>query len=177
VARTVLAAAPIRKDAHMVEARAQQVMACTPDEFLEFALDVERYAEVDDKLGPFTSVRREGNRVEFEFHPMMPGIPAPSPKMVPKMVAQGVLTPGKRIDVGLAPLPKSRFWHRLMKFNATFVCEPVENGTLVTRTMSVELVPAVRWLLEPVLRRNLPRNVESEVVKAKAYIEQRSNRK
>jgi carbon monoxide dehydrogenase subunit G len=70
-----------------------------------------------------------------------------------------------------------QFWHRLMKFNATFVCEPVENGTLVTRTVSVELVPAVRWLLESVLRRNLPRNVESEVEKAKAHIEQHPSRK
>ncbi|WP_033443386.1 SRPBCC family protein [Saccharothrix sp. NRRL B-16314] len=156
----------------MVEARAQLVMACSPDEFLEFALDVERYAQVDDKLGPFAWVRHEEDRVEFEFHPVMPGIPAPSPKMVPKMIAQGVLTPGKRVDVGLAPLPKSKFWHRLMKFNATFECEPVENGTLVTRTMTVELVPAVRWLLEPVLRRNLPKNIEAEIEKAKTYIEQ-----
>jgi hypothetical protein len=154
----------------MVEARAQQTIACSPDEFLEFVLDVERYAEVDDKLGRFDWVRREGNNVEFKFRPAMPGIPGPSPKMV----ACGVLTPGERVDVGLAPLPKSKLWHKLMKFNASFVCEPVENGTLVTRTMSIELTPAVRWLVDPVLRRTLPKNIESEIEKAKAYIEQRS---
>jgi len=156
----------------MVEARAQQTMACSPDEFLEFVLDVERYSQVDDKLGHFDWVRREGNRVEFKFLPGMPGIPTPSPKLVPKMVAQAVLTPGKRVDVGLAPLPKSRLWHRLMRFNASFACEPVENGTLVTRTMSIEPVAAVRWLLAPILRRELQANIETEVKNAKSYIDE-----
>jgi hypothetical protein len=153
----------------MVKARTRRIMACSPEEFLEFALDVERYAEVDDKLGRFDWVRRQGDHVEFKFRPRMPGIPIPSPKMV----AQGVLTPGERVDVTLSPWPKSKLWHRLMRFSASFACEPVEDGTLVTRTMSVELTPAVRWLLDPVLRRELPRNIESEVEKAKAYIDQR----
>lgn len=148
-------------------------MTCFPDEFLEFAMDVERYAEVDDKLGPMDWVRREGNVVEFKFRPAMPGLPGPAPKMV----ARGVLTPGQRVDVGLSPLPESKLWHRLMRFNASFVCEPVENGTLVTRTMSAELTPAVRWLIDPILRRNLPGNIEVEVRKAKDYIEKRSSRR
>jgi len=157
----------------MVEARGQRTMACSPDEFLDFVLDIERYAEVDDKLGPFDWVRREENRVEFKFRPTMPGIPGPAPKMI----AEGVLTPGKRIDVGLLPLPNNKFWHRLIKFNATFVCEPVENGTLVTRTMSIEPSPAVRWFIDPVLRRKLPGNIESEVENAKVYMEQHSGRR
>ncbi|MFC4376040.1 hypothetical protein ACFO5K_18215 [Nocardia halotolerans] len=156
----------------MVEARAQQIMQCLPEEFLEFAMDVERYAEVDDKIGRFDWVRREGNLVEFKFRPAMPGIPGPAPKMI----AQGRLTPGKRVDVGIAPLPNSRLWHGLMKFNASFVCEPVENGTLVTRTMAAELVPAVRWLVDPILRRNLPGNVETEIAQAKTYIEKQTGR-
>ncbi len=135
-------------------------------------MDVERYAEVDSKLGPFDWVRREGNRVEFKFRPAMPGIPGPAPKMV----AQGVLTPGVRVDVGLAPLPDSKLWHRLMKFNATFECEPVENGTLVTRTMTAEITPAVRWLIDPILRRNLPDNIVTEIAQAKDYIEKRGAR-
>ncbi|MCT2582980.1 SRPBCC family protein [Actinophytocola gossypii] len=155
----------------MVEARAQQTMACSPEEFLEFVLDIERYAQVDDKLGPFDWSRREENRVEFKFRPTMPGIPGPAPKMV----AEGVLTPGKRIDVGLLPPPNNKLWHRLITFNATFVCEPVEDGTLVTRTMTIEAKPAVRWLVEPILRRTLPKSVEAEVRDAKAYLE-RQNR-
>jgi hypothetical protein len=105
----------------MVEARAQKIMACTPDEFLEFAMDVERYASVDNKLGPFDWVRREGNLVQFKFRPAMPGLPGPAPKMV----AQGILTPGRRIDVSLAALPQSKLWNRVMKFNASFACKPV----------------------------------------------------
>ncbi|MCM6778884.1 hypothetical protein NDR87_35960 [Nocardia sp. CDC159] len=151
----------------MVEARAQKFIACTPDEYLEFAMDVERYARVDDKLGPFDWVRREGNHVQFKFRPAMPGLPGPAPKMI----AQGVLTPGKRVDVSLVALPENKLWNRIMKFNASFACEPVENGVLVTRIMAAELNPAVRWLVEPILRRNLPQNIETEVEQAKAYLE------
>jgi hypothetical protein len=151
----------------MVEARAQKIMACTPDEFLEFAMDVERYAGVDDKLGPFDWVRREGNHVQFKFRPAMPGLPGPAPKMV----AQGILTPGRRVDVSLVALPQNKLWHRLMEFSASFACEPVKNGTLVTRVMAAELNPMVRWLVEPILRRNLPGNIEAEVEQAKVYIE------
>ncbi|MFE1591148.1 SRPBCC family protein [Nocardia sp. NPDC058705] len=156
----------------MVQARAQQVIRCLPEEFLEFAMDVERYAEVDDKIGRFDWVHREGNLVEFKFRPAMPGLPGPAPKMV----AQGRLTPGRRVDVGLAPLPRSRLWHGLMKFTASFVCEPVENGTLVTRTMTAELIPTVRWLVEPILRRNLPGNLETEMTQATAYLERHTCR-
>ncbi|WP_024805189.1 hypothetical protein [Nocardia sp. BMG51109] len=156
----------------MVEARVQQIMPCHPEDFLEFAMDVERYAEVDDKIGRFDWVRREGNLVEFKFRPAMPGLPGPAPKMI----AQGRLTPGERVDVGLAPLPDSRLWHGLMKFSASFVCEPVENGTLVTRTMTAELIPAVRRLVDPILRRNLPGNIETEIAQAKAYIERHTGR-
>ncbi|MFI7529475.1 hypothetical protein [Nocardia salmonicida] len=39
--------------------------------------------------------------------------------------------------------------------------------------MSAEITPAVRWLIEPILRRNLPGNIEGEVQKAKTYLEKR----
>jgi hypothetical protein len=151
----------------MVEARVQKIMACTPDEFLEFAMDVECYAGVDDKLGPFDWVRRDGNFVQFKFRPAMPGLPSPAPKMV----AQGILTPGRRVDVSLAALPQNKLWNRVMKFNASFACEPVDSGTLVTRIMAAELNPIVRWLVEPILQRNLPGSIEAEIEQAKVYIE------
>ncbi|WP_232664987.1 SRPBCC family protein [Pseudonocardia sp. TRM90224] len=151
----------------MVEVRTQKVMACTPDEFLEFAMDIGRYADVDDKLGPFDWVRRDGDHVRFKFRPTMPGLPGPAPKMV----AQGVLTPGERIDVSLLALPQNKVWNRLMTFRASFACERVGENTLVTRTMAVQLNPAVRWLVEPILRRTLPANIEIEIERAKAYVE------
>lgn len=154
----------------MVEARTSQVIACTPDEYLAFAMDVEKYAEVDSKIGRFDWVRREGNRVEFKFRPAMPGLPGPAPKMV----AQGILTPGKRVDVTLVALPENKLWNRLMRFNASFECEPASGGILVTRRMAAELSPAVRWLVDPILRRKLPGDIETEVAQAKAYLEQRT---
>ena len=40
-------------------------IACPPREFLEFVMDIERYAEVDDKIGPILWTRRQGNVVTF----------------------------------------------------------------------------------------------------------------
>ena len=64
------------------------MIRCSPEHFLGFVMDIERYAEVDDKLGAFDWVRREGNLVEFRFRPVLPGIPGPAPRMT----AQGRLT-------------------------------------------------------------------------------------
>src|SRR5439155_22651948 len=99
----------------------EQTIRCSPEEFLDFVMDIERYAEVDDKLGAFDWVRREGNLVEFKFRPILPGIPGPAPKMV----ARGRLTPGERIDVTLAPLPHNKLFNRLMTFAASFAVESV----------------------------------------------------
>ena len=35
-------------------------------------MDIERYAEVDDKLGAFDWVRRKENFVEIRFRPVLP---------------------------------------------------------------------------------------------------------
>jgi hypothetical protein len=41
----------------------------------------------------------------------------------------------------------------------------------VTRAMVAELNPMVRWLVEPILRRNLPGSIEAEIERAKVYVE------
>jgi polyketide cyclase/dehydrase/lipid transport protein len=146
---------------------------CSPDDFLGFVMDIERYAEVDDKLGSFDWVRREQDFVEFRFRPILPGIPA----RAPHMTARGRLTPHERIDVSLAPLPLNRVFHRIMTFAASFAVEPADGGTLVRRTFSVEPRPALRWLLDPILRRSLPADIESELRQAKHCLEQRARGK
>ena len=121
---------------------------CSPEEFLGFVMDIERYAEVDDKLGSFDWVRREENFLEFRLRPILPGVPGPAPRMT----AQGRLT-------------------RMLTFAASFAFDRVEEGTLVRRTFGVELRPAFGWLLEPILRRSLPADIENELRQAKRYLE------
>jgi hypothetical protein len=154
----------------MVQAESIQTVACTPDEFLEFVMDIEQYAEVDEKIRPIYWSRRDGNTVEFQFRPKLPGLPLPAPKLVQRVE----LTPGRRIDITNAPLPHNQLGNRMSDFRASFICEPVDGGTRVTRTVEMTFPALVKWLIEPLLKRRLSAAVASELTQAKAHLEQRA---
>ncbi|MFB4270901.1 SRPBCC family protein [Nonomuraea sp. GTA35] len=152
----------------MPEVIAEEIIRCTPEEFLRFVMDAERYAEIDDKIGPIDWVRHSGDLVEFKFRPILPGVPGPAPKLISQMR----LTPGRRVDVQYAPLPHNRLNHRLSRFRASFEAENVGDGTTkVRRTISIDFAPFLRWLLEPVLRRRLAADVKKEIGGAKERLE------
>ncbi|RZQ61602.1 SRPBCC family protein [Amycolatopsis suaedae] len=150
----------------MLSVTVERTIRCTPEELLAFVLDVHRYTEVDDKIGPIDWVRQDGDVTEFRFRSRLPGLPAG-----PKVISRMQLTPGERIDIALAPPPRNRLNHKVSTFSASFVCEPVDDGTRLTRTISLGFHPAIRWLVEPILRRRLPPDVEREVEGAKRYLE------
>lgn len=77
-------------------------IACTPREFLEFVMDIERYAQVDDEIAPILWTRRQGNVVTFACRPRLAGL------RQPKVVQTMRLTPGERIDIALTPRPANR---------------------------------------------------------------------
>ncbi|MEZ7126340.1 SRPBCC family protein [Nonomuraea sp. AD125B] len=152
----------------MVQVIVEETIRCTPQEYLDFVMDAERYAEIDDKIGPIDWVRRVGHIVEFRFRPRLPGIPGPAPKLVSQMR----LTPGRRVDVRYAPLPRNRLNHLLSRFSASFEAEAVADGvSRVRRTISIDFAPFLRWLLEPALRRRLPADVRNEVRGSKRRLE------
>lgn len=149
----------------MVKVQVMETIACTPDEFLEFVMDIERYAEVDKKINPILWQRREGDLLEFACRPTLAGLPQP------KVVQQARLTPGVRIDISLSPLPHNHLAHATAQFEASFECTPSVGGTQVTRTLEFRFTPALRWMLEPLFRRRLPGEVRDEVQLAKQYFE------
>ena len=149
----------------MVTVRLERTISCTPDELLEFVMDIERYAAVDKKIHPVTWSRREGNLLEFACKPTLAGIPQP------KVVQQIRLTPGKRLDIWMSPPPHNRLQHAVARFEASFETEPVDGGTMVTRTLSFRFAAAVRPLAEPLFRRRLPAEVADELDRAQDYLE------
>jgi Polyketide cyclase / dehydrase and lipid transport len=155
----------------MVLAQTVQTIRCSPDDVLEFVMDIERYAEVDAKIRPIFWARRDGDTMEFQFRPKLPGIPLPAPKVVQRVS----LTPGKRIDITNAPSPHNKIANRVSRFQASFVCDSVDGGTQVTRTVEITFPAVVRWLLEPRLARRLPAAVEDEIAQAKDHLEQRQS--
>jgi hypothetical protein len=154
----------------MLEVVVEETMNCTADEFLEFVMDVRRYAEVDDKIGAIDWAERDGDVVDFKFRPVLPGVPGPAPKMVMRVLK----VPGKRIEMSLAPLPHNKLNHRLMSFDSVFEVEPVEAGLLVRSISTFDISPVARWLMEPILRRGLRANIEAEMERAKAYMDRQT---
>ena len=142
----------------MAEATTTAHLTCSADEFLAFVLDVERYREVDDKIGPIDWVRTDGNVTEFRFRPTLPGL-GPAPKCVSRMT----LTPGERIDIRYAPTRENWLVHRLSSFAASFRCTPEGEGIRATRTISIGLPPIVRRLLDPYLQRRLQASIDREL--------------
>lgn len=151
----------------MARAQATRTIACTPEKLLGLVMDIERYAEVDDKIRPVYWSRRTGNVLEFQFRPKLPGLPVPAPKLVQRVE----LTPGKRVDITNAPLPHNKIGNRMSRFTASFVCEPVDGATLVTRTIEVTFAGPMRWLLEPLLKRRLQDAVDDEIDRAQRRLE------
>lgn len=145
----------------MIRVQETATVACRPDEFLEFVMDIERYAEVDDKIAPILWARRSDDLTEFACRPKLAGI------RQPKVVQELRLTPGERVDVALAAKPRNRMAHAMAEFEASFVCSPASSGgTTVVRTLQFRLRPAVAWLLGPLLRRRLPGEVRDEIRRA-----------
>jgi hypothetical protein len=136
-------------------------MPCTPDEYLAFVLDVERYRQVDDKLGEIDWVRTDGPVTEFRFRPKMPLMP-----WSPKVVSRMTLTPGRRIDIEYAPPPQNRLARRLSTFSAYFECEPTAEGTRVTRSATISLPILLRPVERLTLGRQLQASVERELALA-----------
>jgi hypothetical protein len=149
----------------MVRVQVVETIAVSPEKILEFVMDIERYAEVDAKIKPILWARREGNRLEFACRPKLAGLPQP------KVIQFAELTPGRRIDIGLLPLPNNRIANALANFEASFDCVADGDITRVTRTLEFTFAPAVRWLMEPLFRRRLPAEVRDEVRRAKDYLE------
>ena len=151
----------------MVTAHTTRTIRCTPEAFLGMVMDIERYAEVDDKIRPVYWSRRTGNVLEFQFRPKLPGLPFPAPKLVQRVE----LTPRERVDITNAPLPRNKIGNRMSRFKASFVCNPVDGMTTVTRTIEMSFPAPMRRLLEPVLKGRLQAAVEDEMDRATARVE------
>ncbi|WP_370591195.1 SRPBCC family protein [Saccharopolyspora montiporae] len=149
----------------VVRVQVQETVRATPEEFLGLVMDIERYAQVDKKINPVLWRRRDGDVVEFACRPKLAGL------RQPKVVQYARLTPGRRIDIGLMPLPANRIAHALARFAASFECEAVEGGTRVVRTLEFQFTPPARWLLEPLFRRRLEDEVRAELRLAKHHLE------
>ncbi|HZN17509.1 MAG TPA: SRPBCC family protein [Micromonosporaceae bacterium] len=149
----------------MFDARTTQFIRASPDAILDFIMDIERYAEIDEKIRPVLWIRREENFTEFAFRPKLAGLVGPT------LVSQERLTPGRRVDISLAPSPHNRLIRAITHYEASFECVPVPGGTEVTRSERFRLRWPLRWIVGPYLHRKMPILVRRELLLAKQKLE------
>lgn len=149
----------------MFDACATEFIRATPEAVLDFVMDIERYAEIDEKIRPVLWTRREANFTEFAFRPKLGGLIAPT------LVSQERLTPGQRVDITLAPAPHNRLIRAITEYEASFECVPAVGGTEVRRSERYRLRWPFSWLVGPYLRRTMPVLVQRELALAKRALE------
>lgn len=150
----------------LFDARTTEFVRVAPEVVLDFIMDVERYAEIDEKIRPLLWVRRAHNFTEFAFRPKLAGLIGPT------LVSQERLVPGRRVDISLAPAPHNRLIRAITRYEASFECVPVPGGTEVTRSERFALRRPFSWLVGPYLRRTMPVLVRRELLLAKQKLEE-----
>ncbi len=151
-----------------VVVRESITICCRPADVLAFVMDIERYAEVDDKIRPVLWARRDGDVVEFACRPRLAGL------RQPKVVQQLRQVSPDRIEIALSPPPRNRLARAMAAFAASVDVRDADGGTLVTRTLEFRFTPAVRWLFEPLFRRRLRAEVIDELQRARTHLERQA---
>lgn len=150
-----------------VVGEAETVMATTCEDVLAFVMDVERYREVDAKIGTIHRIERsaDGRQVTFRFTPNLGPVPALLRS------TQHVTRRGERAVV-IRPAPS--WTDRLARFEGSVECWPDPDGVRVQRRLEFWFTPVLRALLGPALRRWLATDVPAELDAARRALEART---
>lgn len=150
----------------MFDARTTEFIRATPEAVLDFVMNIEDYQTIDRKIRPLRWVRREPNFTEFAFRTKVGRLRGPM------LVSQERLTPGRRVDITLAPAPYNRLIRFITDYEASFECQPVPGGTKVTRSERLRFKWPMRWFVGPFVYRTMPGLVREELRLAKQKLEQ-----
>lgn len=148
------------EETDMIDVEATEVIDRSPDDILEFVMDLDRYRAADHKIVKVLSIQRDGHHAVVAFRSRARGLPARARQRMR-------LTPGRRIDVTNVP----SWQDRLVRFEGSFVCEPLARGTRVTHRYVFDFTGPGRWIVEPYLRRWMARDIAAEVGRMKELME------
>lgn len=138
----------------------EAVIDATPQQVMEFVLDVERYREADHKIGTARYVQRNGNEGTVKHGGRFQGIPLPAVTLAFK------LTPHSRLDFTGLRMP----WP-LRGFSGYFTCDETPEGTRVVHRECFEVGPVLGPLFDRLLGGWLKRDTAAEVQRIKLLLE------
>jgi hypothetical protein len=128
---------------------------------LEFALDLDRYRQVDPKFRKIHRREMHGDVGEVRYSGTLRGIPTPADTQSIR------LTRWTRLDYESVPSALNR----LARFHGWFECDERADGTFVRHVEQFDFSPLVAWLAKPILGRWLQDQVEQEVQELKRRLE------
>ena len=146
----------------MIVGEASATVKASPQQVIDFVLDLERYSEADLKIGKVKRVERDGDRGVVEFQGKVKGLPGPG-GVYPFTVTATGLRFGSPVG-GPARL--------FMGFEGTFDCEETPDGTVVRHREVFMFKRPWRWIAEPLLRRWLEADTADEMVRLKKLVEE-----
>ena len=145
----------------IVAGEGSAVIERTAQDVLEFALDLDRYRQVDTKFRKIHRHQMNGDEGEVRYSGTLRGIPTPPDTQTIR------LTRWTRLDYKSVPSALNT----LARFHGWFECEERDNGTFVRHVEQFDFSPAIGWLAGPVLRRWLQDQVHGEVQELKRRLE------
>jgi hypothetical protein len=132
-------------------------VAASPEEVVEFVMDLERYAQADWKIGWVYAVERHGDRAEVCFRGKMAGLPGPKTRQLLEVTSEEDGT--RRVKV-----TNLKSWmDHLYRFSGLVEARPVPGGAAVFHVETLMFAAPWRVVLEPLLSRWLARDTEAEV--------------
>jgi carbon monoxide dehydrogenase subunit G len=138
------------------------VVLCAPDAVIDFVTDLERYKQADTKITRVHSSNIRGDHGEVRYSGKLRGIPGPA------MVNVVVIDRPRRVDYS----SKRGTWqHTLMHFHGSFVLEPAAGGTRVVHREEFEFAPPLAWIVDPLLRSSLAKEMDGEIARLKELLE------
>jgi hypothetical protein len=144
----------------MILGEASTTVGASPAEVFAFVLDLNRYRGADHKIGAVGPMTRAGNSGTVSFSGRIKGLPGPAGTYPFTMTES-------RLVIGAAIAGPARWF---LDFEGTFDCEVTPAGTRVVHREVFNFKRPWRLLVEPLLRRWLETDIESEMVRFKELV-------
>lgn len=148
-------------DGSTIVGEATVTVAASPQEILDFVLDLERYRHADHKIGRVGAITRDGDQGTARFSGRLRGLPGPAGTYPFTLSAN-------RLRFG-SPIAGAARW--IVDFEGTFDCRPGPQGTIVTHREAFRFKAPWRWLAHPLLRDWLAADTAAEMGRLKTLLE------
>ena len=146
----------------MIAVQGTVVVDCSPDAVIDFVTDLERYKQADTKITRVLASNIHGDAGEVRYSGQLHGIPSPP---IVNVVA---IDRPHRVDYRSKP---GTWQQAMLHFHGSFVLEPSEQGTRVTHREEFVFPRPLGWIVDPLLRGWLAKEMDAEVARLKALLE------